>query len=485
MIEHSLKIHDRFTLELKMGLLCNSEGQREKFSVRLWMFIPNTLDINRFTYPKTDFYRDLKTYTRLITPSYTLADLSAPESPPLRCLEMAIADMGREFTAHYQAQYEYHIKMFVSALKSSLRETYSYLVSSGEVSILPKMANSLTDIRRRYRAQYTSLCAIDPTEQLVQFYRFGDEYMSNLMELYLFKMVQGIEGRDDAVQQRQALLSIINDEMRYRHEQGYAMIDPENAQHNHAFVFRMGMLKKYTESHLFMHVRKRRDGVLAEHVLYSIAAGISMVVATAIAFSFQRRYGNFTMPLFVALVVGYMLKDRIKELGRYYFAHRMGNRYFDHKIDMSISGSHMGWVREAMDFIPSAKVPQAVVQQRGCSPIIEADNRMNVEQTLLYRTSIDLDTHALNAHSQYPMAGINAIVRFNVQSMLRKADNPEFPLFYPDTDRTSGYRIIAGERMYYLNIVLQFKHDGQQSLVPYRIAFNRNGINSIEKIENT
>ena len=482
MIDHSIKIHDRFTLELKLGLL-SSQQPSDRFAVKLWLFIPNTLDINRYTYPKADFYRDLKTYTRLITPSYSLADIAATDSPTLVGLESAIAALGQEPSAHHQAQYEYHVKMFVSALKSSLRETHVQLTSAAQVAAQP-IADSLRAIINRYREQYSSLCALPQSDAMLRFYRFGDEYMSNLIELYSFKIIQSVNMVQGGSQLKEMLLSIIDDEMRYRREQGYDLIDPHNKQRNHDFVFRMGMLKKYAESHLYMNIRKRRDGILAEHVLYSIAAGISMVVATAIAFSFQRRYGNFTMPLFVALVVGYMLKDRIKELARYYFAHRMGSRYFDHKIDMEISGIKLGWFKETMDFIPPAKVPQAVLQRRGKLPIVEVESRVNAEQTLLYRANVSLTTPALAALSPYPIDGINSIIRFNVSSLLRKADNPEFPLFYPDWDTPQGYRIVAGERMYYLNLVLQFKHNGRQTLVPYRIAFNRNGIHSIESAEN-
>lgn len=42
------------------------------------------------------------------------------------------------------------------------------------------------------------------------------------------------------------------------------------------------------------------------------------------------------MPLFIALAVSYMLKDRIKELMRSYFAHKRLNRYFDNKTKIGI-----------------------------------------------------------------------------------------------------------------------------------------------------
>ncbi|MFA7494042.1 MAG: hypothetical protein WCZ43_11085 [Proteiniphilum sp.] len=42
------------------------------------------------------------------------------------------------------------------------------------------------------------------------------------------------------------------------------------------------------------------------------------------------------MPLFIALAVSYMLKGRIKELMRSYFAHKRLNRYFDNKTKIGI-----------------------------------------------------------------------------------------------------------------------------------------------------
>lgn len=33
----------------------------------------------------------------------------------------------------------------------------------------------------------------------------------------------------------------------------------------------------------------------------------------------------------IVLVISYMLKDRIKDLLRYYFAHKLGNKYYDKK----------------------------------------------------------------------------------------------------------------------------------------------------------
>ena len=56
--------------------------------------------------------------------------------------------------------------------------------------------------------------------------------------------------------------------------------------------------------------------------------------------------GNITWPLFIVLVVSYMLKDRIKELLRYYFAHKLGNKYYDKKAGVTIGKNLVGYIKE-------------------------------------------------------------------------------------------------------------------------------------------
>ena len=89
------------------------------------------------------------------------------------------------------------------------------------------------------------------------------------------------------------------------------------------YLYRASVLKKYAASVLFLQVDVKPDGQSWTHLAQSIAAGIAMIFATGIAFLFQARYGNFTFPLFIALVLGYMFKDRIKEIGRDLFSQRL------------------------------------------------------------------------------------------------------------------------------------------------------------------
>lgn len=184
------------------------------------------------------------------------------------------------------------------------------------------------------------------------------------------------------------------------------------------------------------------------------------------------------MPFFVALVVSYMLKDRIKELSRYYFAHKLGRRFFDHRTDVSLSNHNIGWSKESMDFISESKVPAEVLKTRNRSAILEADNRNNREKIILYRRLVRLNRKSLNECSQYPTSGMNDIIRFNVSNFVQKMDNPIVPLFIPGENGSIG--IVKGEKMYYINLVIQFKNEEQSEYKRYRIVMNRKGIKEIE-----
>ena len=184
------------------------------------------------------------------------------------------------------------------------------------------------------------------------------------------------------------------------------------------------------------------------------------------------------MPFFVALVVSYVLKDRIKELSRHYFASKLGRRYFDHKTKMSLNNNDIGWSKEAMDFISESKVPAEVLRFRNRSAILEADNRNDDEKIILYRKLIRINRINLDKVSDYYSSGINDIIRFNVSGFMNKMDNPEVPLYH--LDEKNSFSIINGEKIYFMNLVIQFKNEDQIFYRRYRLVVNREGIKYVE-----
>lgn len=485
MIEELVKIHDKNSAEIKVGFHARKKKQESFFSLNMWMFIPNSLDINRFTYSKDDFYRDMKSNIRMITPEYILRDIAEGEHSAFVYLERSFQQIASRPTRTNKAAYDYQIKMFLSILKSSLREEVSHIIHASDADtdyLIHDLLRYTRLIAGRYRSLYRIINVPGIGTPEMDLFRFGDEFMTNTIEYHRYRLMEGLRNKDAQLyaRYRPLLSAAISEEQNYMQEKAYPVARQQDNDSNSALVYRLGVLKKYAESQLFLNIDKRKDGVVVEQLLYSLAAGISMIFATVVAFSVQLKYGSYTMPLFVALVVSYMLKDRIKDFTRFYFAHKMGSRYFDHKITMKIHEENIGWEKESMDFISETKVPKEIKRKRDRTGFLDANNPATGEKVLLYRTRMYINRSRLDATSDYPVAGVNSIIRFNLLQLMRNMDDAEFPLFCPDDK--DGFRIIYGEKLYYINLVMHKQYEEQDELVRYRIAVNRRGIQGIEKM---
>jgi hypothetical protein len=484
MIVENVKIHNRYSLEIKLGFTARKKKKVSEFAVNAWIFMPNSLDVNPATYEKTDFYRDLKSNIRLITPVYLMRDISESIGSPLHLLETAFRNVSSSPTRSSITRYEHHIKMFLSIMKSSLRDETAHIaknmVTGDKVFLVKEYTLNTIAILKGYRDLYRIINVPTISATLMNYYRFGDEFLSNIVEQHTFDIISALQSEQNATFESEIneLFTLISNEINYRKEKGFLIIEKNAIDNNREIVHRLNLLKKYAENVLFLSTRKKRDGLIQEQFFLSLAAGISMIFATAIAFSFQQKYGNLTMPFFVALVVSYVLKDRIKELSRHYFASKLGRRYFDHKTKMSLNNNDIGWSKEAMDFISESKVPAEVLRFRNRSAILEADNRNDDEKIILYRKLIRINRINLDKVSDYYSSGINDIIRFNVSGFMNKMDNPEVPLYH--LDEKNSFSIINGEKIYFMNLVIQFKNEDQIFYRRYRLVVNREGIKYVE-----
>lgn len=488
MLTLQTKIHDKFSLEFKIAYKARRKLKINNFKLNTWVFVPNSLDVNRESYTRDDFYKDLRTNIRLITPVFLLREIASGEAQPLRNLEQAMKQMASSPTRSNIAEFEYQIKMFAAIYKSSLREQLRYLLdklqSDERKDICIEFINDISQLLTNYRTLVHYIKVPTVSKTVLNYFYFADEFLTNLTEKELFGLLETLKLNDEKTysEVKSAVLSLLESEEKHKIASKYLCIDPKSENKNSDLIFRLGALKKYIESDLFLNARKKRDGVVAEQVYLSLAAGLSMIFATAIAFSFQQKYGNFTMPFFVALVVSYMLKDRIKELTRYYLAHKIGSKYFDNKTSICIKETEIGVSKESFDFINDTKVPADVIRVRNRIPLVEAENRYAKEKIILYRKTVELNRSKLDESTNYNIDGVVEIIRFNLQSFMRKTDNPEVPLFIHT--ESNGIQKIMATKNYYINIIVQFSHEQEEKYKRYRIGFNRDGINSIQEMKN-
>ena len=486
MISIQAKKHDNFSVEFKFGYNCVEDGVKDKFSVNAWIFVPNSLDINPENYGKKQFYRDIKSNIRLITPVYLLRDIAQDTSLPLVSLRKALEAVVANPSTSSLNKYEYQLKMFAAIFKSALRDHAAHIsavrsLDSAEY-LVEDYVNSARLVLRKFRALYQIIDVPTVSERTRSCFRMSDEFMSHVVEvrtIRLIKVLDAVANPHTVSRIRKQFEKLIFDEREYMTSMGYGQLNGD-AVHDRELVFHHGMLKKFVESELYISLDKKKDGVAVEQLYYSIAAGVAMIFATGVAWQTQVKYGNITWPLFIALVVSYMLKDRIKDLLRYYFAHKLGNKYFDKKATVAIGDNNIGVIKEGFDFISRSKTPDVVMNMREQDSSVEDESRIFEEKILLYRKHVEIADSALAMVDEYPMKGINEILRLHLNRFTHKMDNPEVPIDSFDAD---GRLITASiQKIYYVNIVFQLQHDGEAEYHHFRITMTRTGVLAIDKI---
>ena len=487
MIDIIAREHDDFSFEFKLGYRARSKSRKNRFRINFWIFIPGSLDINRRTYSREDFYKDLRNNIRLITPVFLLRDIAKADSLPFAHLKHSFDLLASSTSKISKADYEYQIKMFSAIFKSAIRDQFRYVFllqnSSDRELLFEEIICDIQTVLDRYRSLSGIIKTPAISRECYNYYEFGDEFMSTLVENHLFAILEEhcSQNSDFSLRFNEKIVALIKSEQNHRIEQGYPAVSDNTPENNTNLVFRRDLLKKFIESDLFLDARIKKDGVLTEQIYLSLAAGVSMVFATAVAFSFQQRFGSFTMPLFVALVVSYMLKDRIKELMRHYFAHKKGSKYFDNKTTVSIKNNQIGWSKEGFDFVPESKIPPEIIKIRNRSALLEADNRYAREKIILYRKMIEIDREKLDENSKYSVEGVNEILRVSVNSFINKMDDPRVFLYHLQ----NGNQISRMEsiKVYYLNFIVQLKSGSVDESKRYRLTINRDGIKNIEEIK--
>ena len=489
MISIQAKKHDNYSVEFKFGFNCNEDSRSDDFSVNAWVFVPNSLGVNAENYGKKQFYRDVKSNVRLITPIYLLREIARDDSLPLTSLRNAMERLLHSQTSTDVDSYEYHLKMFAAIFKSSVRNHSLHIRSVNSLAtddyLVDDYIGSTDAVLVKFRAMYRIIDVPTVPEKIRAYFRLCDEFMGHVVTFQTIRVIKYIDTlssgpeRPDISRARGALASLVRKEQEYMKGRGYGIVT-DDCEHNRRLVYHRGMLKKFIESELYIRLDKKRDGVAVEQLYYSIAAGVAMIFATAVAWITQTRFGNITWPLFVALVVSYMLKDRIKELMRYYFAHRLGNKYYDNKAEITIGKKRVGEIKEGFDFISADRLPMEVKNLRDSAAGIDEEANILEEKVMLYRKRLSMDNEALASNDDYPMRGINEIMRLHLNRFTLKMDNPEVPIDTLDSEGSIGTVLV--DKIYYLNVVFNLVHGSECEFRHFKIAMTRDGVLSVDEL---
>jgi hypothetical protein len=430
----------------------------------------------------------------------SLRDLIDDDLSPLRTVQQIIRQPGWYLEDARNDRVVHALRMFGAMFKSSLREHLNLVETRIEMAapganIQPLIGNLIDEmiveserIGARYRLLYAEFNMPHVRKEAFLAHLLVDEYISLLIEegaTELFKVVSQHYGGADPLQYCQRLNDIVEKETEHRTMRGYGSV-LRPGDENETYAFRASVIKKYVSEVLHLSIEAQREGKGIEQVLLALAAGISMVFATAVAFYFQRVYGTFTFPAFVALTVGYMFKDRIKQMGQTLFAGKLHANLFDRRIHVkTLDGKYkLATLREKITFMKESEISPEVRSARQKDPFADLDNDQKGETIICHTKDIVLAANLFHsAFAGLPKtSGLNDIIRYDIYRYLRKMDDPVEDQWLL---REGELKLVQSQKVYHINVVSQYSSTGFLNEKIYRrmrLVLNREGIRRIEYI---
>ncbi len=478
------RIRDRYQFEIKLNYPLPERVNKITYEVEVYFYLPPSLGINRDTYDKERFYDDLQCHVRLKTPEVGLQELARQDRGPLQRLRAAVLRLETDASPAALRVYEYQVKLFCCTLKSSLREHVQAVRNAigpeERARLVEAFSASVQEIRAVYHDLGQGLRERGSLAGVSAVYRFADEYMSLVVEEHTYQLLGSIRHGAETADGDANLVALARCELDHRRRQRYASIAHADGD-NEEFVFRRSVLKKYTSDVLFLSARTKPGGRFLRETLFGVAAGVSMIFATAVLFLSQSIYGPITAPVFVALVVSYIFKDRIKELLRLALSRRASRLIYDHRTKF-YNDPHdcLGVCKESADFMDEGKVPSIISTIRNRAHITDIEDTWIKERLIRYRKQVTLRARRIRElYGRQEIRGVNDIMRFNVVDFVRRTGPPEKPI---PTLADDEVRHLVGDRVYHLNLILKYQLEESAIYERFRVVLNRNGIKRIDRV---
>ncbi|CAG9430470.1 hypothetical protein [Providencia alcalifaciens] len=472
MIKESLKIHGKKQFEIKQQVFFPRKSKEIRYQVETFFFLPASMQVNPDLYTPSNLQRSLKNYIRLRAPTVQLSSIPA-EGGLVDELKSWLERLDPELPPTLD-EYENHLKRFALTFKRSVRLTLKMVAQNSQRQTEEYITGMLADIGHGLK-RYRELSAYaTPIESVIQSNAFAycDEFMSHYTLFYLQDLL-----KDKQLPLRDEIRHLWYQEMRYLKK-----LAPDSFPHDEndaeMVTYRRNLLKKYINRYLYLEIRHKRGLPLLLHSIYGIAAAISMIFATFIAFMWQGKYGALSANLFLAMVIGYIFKDRLKEIGREQL-YRLFQRWIpDRQLRIYREGvkDPVGVCKESFRFLKESTLSPDIHEMRQKSHWVNLVNVQRVEDILYYRKDVTLRSHS--AAFMQTQSSIVDITRVNISDFLKYIDISYEELMVNDDEPA-----IIGEKVYHIYLCRRVIMNKKAYNELARLVVNADGIKRLEILQ--
>jgi hypothetical protein len=269
-------------------------------------------------------------------------------------------------------------------------------------------------------------------------------------------------------------MPLIKSEFDYRKNKGYAIYTTDSE--NELFLYRKGILKKIITNILFLNTHTEESLTNVKELIFAMAAGIAMVIFVFVSFWAGQRWSASSIPFALALVLGYIVKDRFKDWFKILFSNKMTRWFADLKTDIldPATDDKIGVCRQAFSFLSKTDIPKQILLTRRQNT---SEEFWIPEDIIKYEKDVTLfPKHILKSHTR--RRDVTDIIRFNVHQFLERMDEP-FEIRRALDTQTEELVEFKCARVYHVNLMLKLEDE----LRRIRLVLNQNGIVRIEEVK--
>lgn len=487
-----IRIHSRNHLEIKTNIPVTEPG-KEKYYLQLYIFSPAQLNINKKKYVQESSYLDdITVHTRFSSPNISLDNLTDPEcrlSPLRRIKEILANEAMLEQEDAWKIIYE--IQTLMNNYRTDLRNSTVILAREAKKNSakticrkkLDETLSAMQNILSIYRNLYTSFLDARISDELRTAFAWGDETLSIITSDTLVKFFKIAE----KIKIDEAILKDITEfsdlEEAYKKEHDYTShLNQDIKNIGETIIYRRGMLKKWSQSALYMNSEESKTPRRIGHIVAGFAAAAAMTFATLAAIFAQRFFLENTVPWAVLIILAYVFKDRIKEVLREILGKLLPRLIADHitRFRDPATSKNVGNAKEHYKILSSRDISTRIQSLRYEKPN-PFRKIMPEENVLLYSRYIKINSKELKKnHSR--LASITEIIRFRIDKWLQEMDDPEEILYRLKDGKPVK---VKGEKVYHLHLIIDLKTQKDRipdQIVHYKLILNKKGLLRIQTL---
>jgi hypothetical protein len=497
--EGEIHVRDNFQFELKSEFPIDPLLEKIAYKQEVFIFIPNSLQINSQTYSKQQFYLDQTNIIRYRTPWIPLSKLIDPEykPSPLNRIALLLSTPIKEFLLTNAAD---EIKLFGCINREAIHQEVYKIVkeikrSSTEergkdfVAMTEKLCGLIGLVTARFRQLYHKAKGRYNDQQLNRYFRYVDEFTSLTIDEYLTILLKDLRSEESSHNKDGDMLisQLILQEKSYRkkNQLGPKSFKGSSLLANESILYRYGLLNRFILESLTLKSHRVSIEEKYSNVFGAMAAGIAMLIYMILFVWKSQGFVFNSFPFVFLAVVLYILKDRIKEgLKKFYF--RQAYRWFPDYSTQVINpkGVKIGRINESFAFIKSQQLPEGFLSIRNRHFHEELQALHRHESIIQYKREVTLRN--IQKGSLDRRRELTTIFRLNTRHFLDKASNAFQNCFTLDSN-TNEIQEKLLPKVYHLNIIIRNTYL-QKNIKPtseiqtFRVVIDKTGIKRIEHI---